>query len=703
MAWLKGQNLGEVFDIRDSYRWVKLYGNATTAFAPSGFILQGHDGAGTRTNYWVWFTAAGVLRSHSSEPTSDAVGSDVGSGVAGANTALSNIASTAIPVALISDAVNTDDLGSDAKPWKSLYLGTSVIFDKTNRNLTLTASEPAVAARTINFPDPGANVDIAYVTTAQTLTNKTLTTPVIASMLYSAGGNAITFQDAVHTVIGRDTTDTLTNKTLSGNVAANFVYSAGGNAITFQDAVHTVIGRDTTDTLTNKSIDMDAAQNTVTNIPIGQLTVASQAQGDVIVYKAAGWSRLAPDSGKFLKSNGAGSDPSWETPTVAQATSIASNATIECGANDYTLNASAPAAARQLSIADPLGNDTFVFLAATQTLTNKTLTSPVLTTPQINDTSADHQYIFAVNELAADRTVTLPLLGANDEFVFKAFTQTLTNKTLTTPIIASIYQDAGKTQLMTLPNTASDTLAAIAATQTFTNKTLTSPVLTTPQINDTSADHQYIFAVSELAADRTVTLPLLDANDEFIFKTFAATLANKTLTTPVVASLYQDAGKTKLMTVPNVASDTLAVLAAAQTLTTKTIDADSNTITNIGGAELEDVALTNSNYNIPIVIPIVNAGVADIDVFSGVVPFKLRILDAWAVSTKAGNAGNWKLNDGAADLSDNVAYGAGDNDIARLDHLYDAAHTLVDPDDLHLINSNAADTAIVYVLAVRET
>jgi microcystin-dependent protein len=51
----------------------------------------------------------------------------------------------------------------------------------------------------------------------------------------------------------------------------------------------------------------------------------------------------------------------------------------------------------------------------TQTLTNKTLTLP-----QINDTSSDHQYVFAVSELTADRTVTLPLLAANDEFVFKA-------------------------------------------------------------------------------------------------------------------------------------------------------------------------------------------------------------------------------------------------------------------------------------------
>jgi hypothetical protein len=82
----------------------------------------------------------------------------------------------------------------------------------------------------------------------------------------------------------------------------------------------------------------------------------------------------------------------------------------------------------------------------TQTLTNKTLTAPtinsgvlatptitsgVLTTPQINDTSADHQYVFAVSELTADRTVTLPLLTGADIFVFADFIQTLTNKRIT--------------------------------------------------------------------------------------------------------------------------------------------------------------------------------------------------------------------------------------------------------------------------------
>jgi len=98
----------------------------------------------------------------------------------------------------------------------------------------------------------------------------------------------------------------------------------------------------------------------------------------------------------------------------------------------------------------------------------------VFTLPQINDTSSDHQYVFSVCELTADRTVALPLLTGNDEIVFKDHTQTLTNKTLTTPVIASIYQDAGKTKLMSLPDTDSDTLVALAAAQVLTNKTIAS-------------------------------------------------------------------------------------------------------------------------------------------------------------------------------------------------------------------------------------
>ncbi len=57
-------------------------------------------------------------------------------------------------------------------------------------------------------------------------------------------------------------------------------------------------------------------------------------------------------------------------------------------------------------------------------------------------------------------------------------TQTLTNKTLTTPVISSIVN----TGTLTLP-TSTDTLVGKATTDTLTNKTLTSATLTTPNID----------------------------------------------------------------------------------------------------------------------------------------------------------------------------------------------------------------------------
>ena len=231
-------------------------------------------------------------------------------------------------------------------------------------------------------------------------------------------------------------------------------------------------------------------------------------------------------------------------------------------------------------------------------------TSPVMTTPQINDTTEDHQYVFAVNELTADRTVTLPLLTGDDEFVFKDHTQTLTNKTLTAPTLTTpkiattgyiadangdeyVQFVADTTPLNHLKVTSAGTLEAVkvqATGETNADIMLSGAGTGSVQIADgtditklidfdlaSATAGKTLTIKSAHTADRTITLP--DGTVTLISTASTDTLTNKTLTTPIIASIYQDAGKTQLMTLPNSASDTLVGLAATQTLTNKTLTA----------------------------------------------------------------------------------------------------------------------------------
>jgi hypothetical protein len=77
-----------------------------------------------------------------------------------------------------------------------------------------------------------------------------------------------------------------------------------------------------------------------------------------------------------------------------------------------------------------------------------------------------------------DRTVYIP--NASGTILLDSATQTLTNKTLTSPIIATIVNSG----TLTLP-TSTSTLVGRTTTDTLTNKTLTSPKINT-SINDSN-------------------------------------------------------------------------------------------------------------------------------------------------------------------------------------------------------------------------
>lgn len=57
---------------------------------------------------------------------------------------------------------------------------------------------------------------------------------------------------------------------------------------------------------------------------------------------------------------------------------IGTQVTLDQSTEDYTLTWADPAAARAISISDPLGTDVFVWVDALQTLTQKTLTTPTI-------------------------------------------------------------------------------------------------------------------------------------------------------------------------------------------------------------------------------------------------------------------------------------------------------------------------------------
>jgi hypothetical protein len=106
-------------------------------------------------------------------------------------------------------------------------------------------------------------------------------------------------------------------------------------------------------------------------------------------------------------------------------------------------------------------------------------------------------------------------------------TQTLTNKTLTTPVISSI----SNTGTLTLP-TSTDTLVGRATTDTLTNKTLTNPTVT-----------NYVETAFTANSSTAITLDLANGTVQIITLTGNATITMPTATAgkSFIIMLKQDA------------------------------------------------------------------------------------------------------------------------------------------------------------------
>jgi hypothetical protein len=199
-----------------------------------------------------------------------------------------------------------------------------------------------------------------------------------------------------------------------------------------------------------------------------------------------------------------------------------------------------PAFGSSITFEGATANDFETTLAITDPTADRTITIPdvtgtVITTGNLSDitnigvftstivmegsTANDHELTISAGDPTADRTATFP--DATGTIVLDTATQTLTNKTLTTPVISSITNGAATLTLPTSTGTialTSDIAAGIVTetgTQTLTNKTLTSPVITGAVFNDgsivfegaTANDYETTLTVTDPTADRTITFP----------------------------------------------------------------------------------------------------------------------------------------------------------------------------------------------------